>query len=252
MSCGNKPQNGPAIYKALIAEGASTPQAVGIMANMWFESRWDPQCWGIDTNGKPSVGLVNWNNNSTAAGLLTGHDSQDILAQVHYLATSGGFGATGGASDPGQAASNFAHNYEKCTECGYPGTSQLTSRAAYATTLYPLVVAGNWGKIIAGGGIPSSGGSGGQSATLTSDQTNCVIGWGWPSFLGQGGGHACIWYQGWSRALLGGALIGAGGLIGITGLALLIGSQALAGLTRVPVASGVINKTIAGARVIGR
>lgn len=219
--------NGQAIYQALLSQGANTMEAVAIMANMWFESEWNPESSGIDSNGKRSVGLVQWNNNPTAQGLLTGNPAQDIASQVAYLVQTGGIQATGPASDVGTAASNFAHNYEKCAACGYQGgTGQLTSRANYAIGLLPLVTSGQWGKIVGG---TSSGGTGGstppQQATLTSANPNntCYIklpGVSVP-IIGTIGGN-CLFYESWGRAVAGAGILIGGGVMVLGALVLLV------------------------------
>lgn len=248
MSCGHKPENGASIWKALLAQGATPVQAVGIMANMWFESNWDPQCYAIDSNGLPSVGLVNWNNNPTAAGLRTGNDANDILSQVAYLVQSGGLQAAGVSNDPGQAASSFAHNYEKCAACGYQGgSSQLTARAAYAQGLYPLALAGKWGSKVPSG----SGTTGALDSSTSGGSSDCAFNLKFKLPI-VGGPDFCIWHAGWSRAILGSLLIGAGGIVALAGIGLLVGSEAIASINKVPGGAGAVGKATAAMRVIGK
>ena len=216
--------NAVTIWNALRANGATPVQAAGIMANMWFESNFNPEADAIDTNGKASVGLVQWNNNPTAAGLLTGNAINDIQAQVKYLASSGGFQAASGAT-PEAAAANFAHNYEKCAACGYQGgDSQLRGRASIAGPIYTAGTMSKWGPDAAKN---AQSGSGGLNAILTgSDQNSnnqCYVklpGVGIP-FFGKIGGN-CLFYESWGRAMFGGVLIASGGLMVVGGLALLV------------------------------
>lgn len=122
---------GPAaIFAALIKIGASPAQAIGIMANMINESSLNPEAAAMDTNGKMSYGLVQWNAGSfpNAGSLVTGHPANDIAAQVNYLAQTGGLRAASGSTGS-QVASNFAANYERCVGCE-PGGSQNNSRVA--------------------------------------------------------------------------------------------------------------------------
>lgn len=226
--------NAIAIWNALIAAGANPVQAAGIMANMWFESNFDPEAGGIDSNGKLSVGLIEWNNNPTAQGLRTGNVAQDIKSQVSYLIQTGGLQATGNAVDPASAAANFAHNYEKCAACGYQGGSgQLTSRASIAPAIYAAGTTGQWGaqaaQLASANGVATGGQSASQAATTqTTDSNNpCFLALpSTPNSLGPiplpsiGGG--CIIKESYARAFLGGFLIASGGLIILLGITTLI------------------------------
>lgn len=136
----------PQIYKDLIAAGASSTQAIGIMGNMIAESGLNPESSGMDSNGYVSYGLVSWNsapgNYPNAASLVTGNPSADIKAQIALLKSSGAFSRASGSTVQA-AASNFAHNYERCAACGYnQGSSELTVRANNASNVLALLKGG--------------------------------------------------------------------------------------------------------------
>jgi hypothetical protein len=193
------------IYQALINAGASTTQAIGIMANMMNESSLNPESQVIDSNGLPSSGLVQ-ENGTQYTGLVTGNPVADMNAQIRLLAQNGGFAAATGPT-PQAAAGNFAANYERCTECA-PGGSQYNSRMANASTVQGWVTSGNW---------PVSSGSG-ASASLTSAQSDCLVGEG--GVLGVG--SVCLLTRSEARAVIGGLLVTAGMSMALVGVLLLV------------------------------
>lgn len=161
------------IYEKMLAAGATSTEAIGILANMQNESSFNPEMNVIDSNGLPSVGLVSWNNNPTAERLVTGNPAADMASQVGLLASTGAFAQASG-STPQQAAVNFAHNFEVCTACGYNGDStQLAARAGNATYWQQAAASGKWPS---GSGAPGaavttatshpSGSSGGGSGSI--------------------------------------------------------------------------------------
>lgn len=147
------------IYDELVKQGASTTQALGILANMFFESGFNPEAVG--DNGS-SFGLVQ--QHGAYSHLVTGNAQADMASQIKTMIGLGGLGAASGGS-PAQSASNFAANYERCVGCQHGG-SQNSSRTAYAATVAGWAASGKWpasaGSGTAGG---SPGGSGGQQAT---------------------------------------------------------------------------------------
>ena len=142
-----------AIYKALTAAGASTLQAIGIMANMHFESGYDPEAVGDQGT---SFGLVQ--QHGAYSYLVTGDPAADMEAQIRELVKLGGLSAASG-STPTQAAGNFAANYERCVGC-QPGGGQYESRSAFGATVAAWAASGKWP---ASAGSPSSTPSGGSS-----------------------------------------------------------------------------------------
>jgi hypothetical protein len=160
------------VYNALLSAGASTIQAIGIMANAINESGFDPEA--IGDNGT-SFGLVQQHGNY--GYLVTGNDTADLNAQIALLKQNGGFSAASGAS-AAEAASNFAANYEKCVGC-QAGGAQNTSRTNNAATVLGWVNSGKWPQ---SAGSPSSGGgSTGQSATLLGFPGGSFDPLNWPS-----------------------------------------------------------------------
>lgn len=242
MACG--PQD---VYKALIAAGASTAQAIGVMANMINESGLNAEANAMDSNGYRSYGLVQWNARSypNAAQLVTGNCQQDIKAQVKFLALTGGFTAASpdGSGTGAQAAGSFAANYERCQGC-QPGGSQYQQRVGNAAKVESWITGGNW---------PTSSGSGGGGTTTTSsassDSSTCVIGipgvpgTSWLNFFGSGNiGQACLVSKSQARAVIGAGLMVTGGLIAAVGLAFI----AVFALQRTGIAQTIVNITPAG------
>jgi hypothetical protein len=152
------PANAQAVWNDLIAAGATPTQAAGIMGNMLHETiNLDPELVAMDSNGAYSRGLVMWNDAGAGAGVnwaqyITGNIGNDLAAQVSLIRAQGGFAKAAGAT-PYDAGVNFAHDFEACAECGYPGTSQLPQRGASATTVYQVAQSGNWSL----GGLPPLG-----------------------------------------------------------------------------------------------
>src|SRR5271163_843843 len=94
------------IYQALTGAGASTTQAIGIMANGIAESGLNPEAIGDQ-----GTSFGTWQEHGAGyAGLVTGNPETDLAAQVKVLAQNGGFAAATG-SNAGEAAGNFSANY---------------------------------------------------------------------------------------------------------------------------------------------
>jgi hypothetical protein len=160
------------VYNALLGAGASTIQAIGIMANAINESGFDPEA--IGDNGS-SFGFVQQHGNY--GYLVTGNDTADLNAQIALLKSNGGFAKADGSSIA-QAASNFAANYEICVGC-QPGGAQNTSRVNNASTVQGWINSGKWPT---SAGSPSSSG-GTQSATLLGFPGGSFDPLNWPSEL---------------------------------------------------------------------
>jgi hypothetical protein len=120
------------IYKALISVGASSLQAIGIMANMMNESNFNPEAVG---DGGTSFGLVQ--NHGDYSYLVTGNPAKDMLAQIKNLVQSGGLSAASGSTAE-QIAGNFAANYERCVGC-QPGGAQYNSRVGNVAAVKKLL-----------------------------------------------------------------------------------------------------------------
>lgn len=201
------------IYQALLNAGASTVQAIGIMANGIAESELNSQAAARDTNGYWSYGLFQWNAESypNASSLVTGNCAADIKSQVNYLAQIGGINAASGTT-PAEAAGNFANSFERCAACD-PGGVSYDQRVANAATVAGWVSSGKW---------PASKGSVTQ-ATLTSKTGS--TGTGNPQAclwqLSVGPVNGCVLSKSEARAMVGGALMIAGALLVLPGVLIL-------------------------------
>lgn len=207
------------VYDALTGAGASSTQALGIMANVINESGFDPEAVGDQGT---SFGIVQ-QHGSQYAGLVTGNPAKDLAAQVKVIAMNGGFQAASG-STPAEAAGNFAANYERCVGC-QPGGAQFNSRVGNAATVSGWASSGKW---------PQSAGSssgGAQQATLTSADTSlaneCLVGIPNPAHsLPVIGGLfssnlTCLFSKSEARALVGGLVMVASGTVALVGVLIL-------------------------------
>ena len=141
------------IYTALTNAGASTVQAIGIMANGIAESGLNPEAVGDQGT---SFG-IRQQHGPQYASLVTGNPATDMAAQVRVVAQNGGFAAASGSSGS-QAAGNFSANYERCTEC-QAGQSSYQQRVANAATVAAWVSSGAW-PTSAGSATAAAAGSG--------------------------------------------------------------------------------------------
>lgn len=204
------------IYQSLINAGASTVQAIGIMANGINESGLDPEQIGDQGT---SFGLVQ-QHGSQYAGLVTGNPSGDLTNQVKVIALNGGFKAASGAT-PGEAAGNFAANYERCVGC-QPGGAQYTGRVNNASTVAAWVASGNWpqsaGAATAGASSSSSSGQGGPECALSlgGQHIGIVFGHG-PSLP-----SACLIRKTEVRAVMGALILVAGAGVMLPGLVIIM------------------------------
>jgi hypothetical protein len=199
------------VYTALTSAGASTTQAIGIMANAINESSLNPEAINKSDPNGGSFGFVQ-ENGSQYASLVTGYPATDLIAQVKVLAQNGGFRAASGAT-PAEAAGNFAANYEKCTGC-QPGGQQYSSRVGNAATVAGWVKAGNFPQ---SAGSPSAG-SGGSGSSGGGGSSPCVV-----QFPGVAGvGSFCVLSQTQARAAVGALLLVAGAGPALVGVLILV------------------------------
>lgn len=202
------------VYQALTAAGASTVQAIGIMANAINESGFNPEAVGDQGT---SFGLVQ-EHGSQYAGLVTGNRDTDLAAQVRQIALNGGFKAASGAT-PAEAAGNFAANYERCVGC-QPGGAQYNSRVANASVVAGWVSSGKW---------PQSAGAATASDTGTSAQAgpDCALSLGGQHigiFFGHGPSlpSACLIRKTEVRAVLGAMILVGGAAVALPGLVIML------------------------------
>jgi hypothetical protein len=232
------------IYTALTKAGASTVQAIGIMANMINESSLNVETHATDSNGYPVYGLVSWNAASypSASQLVTGNPAADLTAQANYLKQTGAFGAASGAT-PAQAAGNFAANYEKCQGC-QPGGSQYNSRVNNATTVSGWLTSGNWPTSAgSGAGAAGSGGGGTGPGCLVANPFSAQL----PLIGNISAGPSCLFSTSNARALIGGVLMVPALGMGLVGAVLIVAL----GFRRVaPRAGGAAEAVGAGLAVV--
>lgn len=201
------------IYQALISAGASTTEAIGIMANGIAESGLDPEAIGDQGT---SFGL--WQQHgSQYSTLVTGNPVNDMNAQVHTLAANGAFASASGSTGA-QAAGNFAANYERCTTC-QPGESSYEARVSNAATVAGWVSSGNWPTSAGSATAATSGGAG-----STSNSTDPTCAWGFSGSLVVTSVNICVVKKTTLRHLAGGLLLLAGGGTVLVGAVILAAS----------------------------
>jgi Phage tail lysozyme len=200
------------IYLALTSAGASTVQAIGIMANMLNESSLNPEAVGDQGT---SFGLVQQHGMQYAT-LVSGQPAADMNAQIKVLARNGGFAAASG-STAGAAAGNFAANYERCTGC-QAGGAQYSSRVANAATVAGWVSSGKW---------PASAGSAAAAtaaAGSASNSTDPACAWGFSGNLVVTSVNLCIVKKTTLRHAAGAGVMVAGGVVLLVGAVILAAS----------------------------
>lgn len=149
------------VYNALISAGLSRVQATGVLGNIQSESSFNPEAKGLDSNGKYSYGLVQWNAGSYpgAGSLVTGNPGRDLTAQVNYLLhNTSNIGKGLAGTTAAEVAGNFARYVEICQGC-QPGGSSFNQRVAQANSIYQQAVSGNWTAGGSGVDLGSGGGS---------------------------------------------------------------------------------------------
>ena len=200
------------IYQALINAGASTTQAIGIMANMIAESGLNPEAVGDQGT---SFGLVQQHGGQYST-LVTGNPPADMNAQVKVVARNGGFAAADGANGA-QAAGNFSARYERCTTC-QPGQSSYNQRVANAAVVAGWISSGKWPTSV---GSATAAAAGGGSTSNSSDPT-CA--WGFSGSLVVTSVNICIVKKTTLRHLVGGLVMVAGGSVVLVGAVILAAS----------------------------
>jgi Phage tail lysozyme len=203
------------IYTALTNAGASTIQAIGIMANMIAESGLNPEAVGDQGT---SFGLVQ-QHGMQYAGLVTGNPQTDMTAQIKVVAQNGGFAAANGATGAA-AAGNFAQNYERCVGC-QAGGAQYNQRVANAATVAGWVSSGNW-PASAGSATAGAAGAGGGGTTTNSTDPTCA--WGFSGSLIVTSVNLCVVKKTTLRHLAGGLILAGGGIVIMVGAVVLAAS----------------------------
>jgi hypothetical protein len=202
------------IYTALTAKGASTTQAIGIMANGIAESGLNPEAVGDQGT---SFGIWQQHGNQYST-LVTGNPVNDMNAQVQTLVANGAFASASGSTGA-QAAGNFSANYERCTTC-QPGQASYNERVANAATVAGWIASGSW-PASAGAATAAAGGTGGTS---TSNSTDPTCAWGFSGSLVVTSVNLCVVKKTTLRHVVGGGLLVAGGVVLLAGAAILAAS----------------------------
>lgn len=205
------------IYDALTRAGASTTQAIGIMANSINESTLNPEATNPKDPNGGSYGFVQ-QNGSQYASLVTGNPQADLNAQVRVVAQNGGFAAASG-STPAEAAGNFASKYERCTGC-QPGGDQYNQRVSNAATVAGWVSSGKWPKSAgsaAAGAAGSTGGGTGPGCLMANPFSTNL-----PLIGNVSAGPSCLFSASQARALIGGLLLLPAFVATLTGAVLLV------------------------------
>jgi Phage tail lysozyme len=212
MAAGVTPKQ---IYTALTSAGASTIQAIGIMANMINESSLNPEAVGDQGT---SFGLVQ-QHGMQYAGLVTGNPVNDMNAQIKTMATNGGIVAASGSTGAA-AAGNFAANYERCVGC-QQGGAQYNQRVANAATVAGWVSSGKWP---ASAGSATAGAAGAGGAGTASNSTDPACAWGFSGSLVVTSVNICVVKKTTLRHLVGGLVLAGGGIVVMTGAIILAAS----------------------------
>jgi hypothetical protein len=226
-----------AVYQALLRNGYSTTQAIGLMANAQFESRFDPEAIG---DGGTSFGVFQFHNGgavTNGSGFVTGNPTADLNKQVAYLTTvAGPRSAAAAGSTPQQVAGNWSRLFERCAGC-QPGGSEYNQRVGFASTVAGWVSSGRWTTSSGtppatggGGATPGAGagGTGGGTSTVstppassgTTSGSTCLA-----SFPVIG----CLIQKTFARQVLGGLVIAGAFVIVLVGADLLFKSAGLGG-----------------------
>jgi hypothetical protein len=203
------------IYQALIAQGASTVAAIGIMANMLAESGLNPEAVGDQGT---SFGLVQ-QHGMQYSNLVTGNPAKDMAAQIRVMAQNGGIAAAAGSSGAA-AAGNFSANYERCTTC-QPGQSSYNSRVSNAATVAGWVSSGSW-PTSAGSAAAQAAGGGGPSGPNSSTDPTCA--WGFSGSILIKTINVCVVKKTTIRHAVGGLVLAGGGVVLLVGAAILAAS----------------------------
>jgi hypothetical protein len=130
------------VYQALTKAGLLPYQAAGVLGNIQNESTFRTEVAAMDTNGKMSYGLIQWNAGSypNASQYVTGNAAKDLQTQAAAIVNLFRTHNIGGTT-AAQVAGNWAAQVEVCQGC-QPGGSQWTQRVANATAIFQQIVSG--------------------------------------------------------------------------------------------------------------
>jgi hypothetical protein len=131
--------NQEAVYNHLKAQGYNDTQIAGIMGNLQTESGFNPNARTIDSNGKVSYGIAQWNGDRYTAlqnytGTATPSLSQQLDFMDHELQTThkSAVSALSSAGSVSEATLGFGSAYEVYSGHGDPNSASSRSRLANA------------------------------------------------------------------------------------------------------------------------
>jgi hypothetical protein len=132
------------VVQMLKARGLTLSQAAGIMGNIQAESSFNPNAGSIDSNGLPSVGLVQFNGGSyVGAKTIEGMFAvigRTVDSQLNYLFNTRKFNTflkkSNGQSDYKVNAFLFAKYFEGCSICTTESKFFKSPRPGYAKGFY--------------------------------------------------------------------------------------------------------------------
>lgn len=212
-------------YAFFLSKGLTPAQAAGVVGNMLTESSGDPTA----DNASGHYGLFQWGggrrDNLQLFAQQNGISMSSVNTQLNFawyeLTNSypGALTALKSTKSPADAAVTFQYDYEVCCQPGGDCSQcDIQGRINHANAVYTQGTGQTPSQLSSDltGATAGSAGAGGSS------DNPCVVGWNWPSVGPLGGGNVCLWRTSWTRALLGGLLITAGGIMASGALYVLI------------------------------
>lgn len=233
------PANALIAFSYFVGKGLSPNASAGIVGNLIQES-------GVDPNEPNGGGIAQWTDPGRNQKLhdyaaASGQPVNSLAAQLGFVwyelntSYAGTLAALKTANSPAAAAIVFQNDYELClgSNTSNPNVAGGCNQNARVNNANNVFRAGT-------GQAPSITS---QAASLLSStnsnpssfQNTCQVGFTTPSVIGIGGAQVCLWQYSWTRALGGGLLIVAGGVLAMAGLGLLVGGEAIKSINKNPV-----------------
>jgi hypothetical protein len=244
------------VWDGLLSAGASAVQAAGIMGNWISESGLDPE--SVNPGGpQDGVGIAQWQTTDYPdVPMPTGNPARDLVSQITFFTQTGGLQAAQGTT-PQEVAASVAENYERCASCA-AGGQQNAARQSQAGQVAGWAADGSWPSSL-GGATTTATLTSAQAANVAQGQAECLWAIGENGIPGTsvyvrilslgtssgnvGAGSFCIFSKTQARAMIGTALLTAGGLImtaGLVAVALAAGLPMIAGAARMIPGAGAV------------
>ena len=142
------------MIKFFKSEGFTNAQTAGIMGNAFAESGLNPTVEIIDTNGKPSGGLFQWNAERLQAlknySSKNGKNYKTVEAQLAYLVTEPDYRrakqAILSSDNVSNAAFSWASLFERCDICQNRSLVASSKRTTSAVTFLQRINSGYYDK----------------------------------------------------------------------------------------------------------